>query len=360
MKERLLLFSLIICCCLCSCTQRNDTDGITIDATSHDFTQWNEILDFADTIPLQQTGESVLSNVDNMILCPGGFLLTDVKTGKIFKFASDGRLVYSTGELGRANNEYLRPLDICLSNDGQNFVLLDESGLLYYRLNDGKFVKKEKIFNNNQYWNKFMIDKAGNIFGFSPYAEHTILLRATGGEVKNLRDYKSYQLITRKFYKYNNVVHVLPDWGDYTIDYYSKGRLKTKYRLDFGSDIIPSNWVPTTSKDFTEKDYKSENLFRTVFDACESDKYLCALVVGPGQTNYLVIYNKATGKTYAGKASGSYCAQFVGAEGDFVYVLVYPSMIKDNSYLLEFCKRLDSDGNQNPFVLKLRINPSGQ
>lgn len=145
MRHRLLSLPLLLTFIVfCSCSREPSDEAIIIDATSHDFTEWSSVFEVVDTIPLQQTEQSLVSYTEDMILCDDGFLLIDMKSSKVMKFGFDGKFLYSSGELGRANNEYLRPLDICLSSDKKQYVLLDETGLLYYDIADGHFIKKEK------------------------------------------------------------------------------------------------------------------------------------------------------------------------------------------------------------------------
>ena len=295
-----------------------------------------------------------MSYTEDMILCDDGFLLIDMKSSKVMKFGFDGKFLYSSGELGRANNEYLRPLDICLSSDKKQYVLLDETGLLYYNITDGHFIKKEKIFDKDQYWNKLIIDKENNIFGFAPFDKNTMVCISANNETVPLRKYKCYQSISRKFYIYNDIVHVLPDWGDYSIAYYDNGQLKTKYIIDFGKDVIPQDWAPQTSKEYEEKDHHY-NLFRDITEACETNKYLLLMAVGPDNIWYNVLYNKDTGKTYVGSSLKSCGHQIIGAKGDYVYLLVIPHLLKEDSELFDFWKNIDLQGNENPFVVKIRI-----
>lgn len=337
-----------------ACGSQPGDDVTIIDATKHDFAKWNDIMEVVDTIPLQQTDESALSYTDDMILCNDGFLLIDVQNNKIIKFSLDGQFLYATGELGRANNEYIRPLGISLTSDGKQFVLLDETGLMYYDLETGKFIRKDKPFDKGQYWDKFIIDNSGDILYFAANLETTIGCIMPENSKINLRKFRCKQLITKKFYLYDNMVNVLPDWGKYDIEYFDNGQLKPKYHIDFGKDIIPQEWSPQTTQEFQEKDMTS-NLFRSVFDACETNDYLCALVVGPEQCNYNLIYNKKTNKAYLGKAKPSYCHQFIGSDGEYVYMLVYQYLLKEDSPLYSYTKSLESIGNQNPFVVKVQI-----
>ena len=346
--------SLAIMFLLMACQPNEKSDVVTIDATNHDFTDWNSIFEIVDTIPLQQTAQSLVSFPEAMILCDDGFVLADAKSKKIMKFALNGKFLYSTGELGRANDEYIRPLDICLSSDKKQFVLLDETGLMYYDLQNGKFQNKEKIFEKYKYWNKTFIDTNGNIFGFQPFEENTIVCKKTDGKVLSLRPYKCRQFVTRKFYIYNNVVHVLPDWGDYTIDEFEGDILKTKYYIDFGRDAVPTDWKPTTLDEFHEKDGKGK-YFRTITEACESDNFLLAIVIGPEQKGYNILYNKKTKKSYVGNGLKSCCHQIIGVHGEDFYFLVYPHMINEDNQIYDYWKRLVEQGNENPIVVKVQI-----
>ena len=80
-----------------------------------------------------------------------------------------------------------------------------------------------------------------------------------------------------------------------------------------------------------------------------------AIVIGPKQMGYNILYNKNTKKSYVGNGLMSCCHQLIGADDKYFYMLVYPHMLKEGNPMFDYWKRLVAHGNDNPFVVKVKI-----
>lgn len=325
-----------------------------IDASQHEFTDWVGLLQIVDTIPLQQTEESIIGTLDKVIINDKCILIADNKSGKIYKFAPDGTFLFSAGELGHANNEFIRISDMIMSDDQTKFAILDDRGMLWYELSTGKFLCRDSPFDKDDYWDKLASDKSGGFYVFSLTGDATIRHFPAHGKEKELRPYKCRQLLTNKFYEYDGYTCVLPDWGEYTIERIVGDSLEPRYTFNLGEDIIPKTDKPQDLQEFDLLD-NQDNLFRSVLRVFETIDYLYATIVGPKNKYYSIIYNKHTHKVYAGPSDISTFHNLVAAGDNYFYVIVYPDYVNKNSPLSDYVDNLRDNDFSNPILLRVRV-----
>ena len=70
----------------------------------------------------------------------------DHKAKVIYRFSADGKFVCKIGERGRALSEYIEIKDMQVDKQASVLKVLDDRGILNYRLQDGKFIGRTNFF----------------------------------------------------------------------------------------------------------------------------------------------------------------------------------------------------------------------
>lgn len=172
--------------------------------------------------------------------------------------------------------------------------------------------------------------------------------------MKSLRKRKGVPFIADIFYKKGNECRVLADYGDFYIDTYSDGKLKTTFILDLGDNALPEDMKPKT---YAELDVVDDNpkYFKCITSAYETDDWLFLQLVGPEQKYYHVCVNKNNGKYVAGAFPSGIGLAICGANDKYFYAMHYPEFVNDDVFTTKIIEKMQVK-SQNPILIKFYID----
>ena len=356
--KKYLLIPLLSIACLFSCTSGGQTDAVSIRIENPDFSNWSSLIAVDSIVPLEQTDSSLLSVASTFKVGKSKMLFSDYKANNVYVFDRSGRFLFVAGGIGRSVSEHITVRDIGFSHDQTRIEILDERGIAVYDSDDGGFIERKTIKDRmkNDYYSFLTMDNGYLLF--TPHDDEYSVMRANGrNETEGIREKKSYGLAYKHFWGNADNALVLPDYGCYDIDGYADGRLRAKYRLDFGGQSLPKSKIPLTSEEFDKVDAVNE-YFKFISSAIETEDYLYVAAVGPAQTYYDIFYNKETGKTYSGKRDHTLGLVVVDADREFFYGLVYLDYMDETSQFYSHFKEYGVTDMKNPLLIKFHINDS--
>ena len=347
-----LLLMIIALVSLVGC-KKERIDAVTVDARNMAAIKLRSIFEVVDTNPLGMWSDLPIGNFDRVLLCKDRIIVGDNSSSKILCFDYNGKLLYSTGDVGHADNEYIKIRDIA-ANDSC-ILVLDATGVLYYDISDGHFVKRVRPFEKVNSWDSFTPDRKGGYYYFSASEPTTIGHMTERNEDIPVSRFVCCQMVTTKFYEFKDTICVLPDWGDYTIYYIKDDKLVPRYTLELGNNTIPENIRPQEGMEFATIDMQRDDLYRSVIYAFENSHFLITRIVGPENKYYDIFYNKTTHAVLSGECDSETFYDVVGTMGEEFFVVVYPDNIKETSPLYKLMERRRALGSDNPFLFKVRI-----
>lgn len=183
-------------------------------------------------VQLQENDSCLMSFAQKCLFTNDQIVFWEYKAKKIYTFSYDGKFRRQIGRMGHSASEYTNIDDVCMSGNDSVMMLLDNRGVVCYDVNSGKFVGRKKLF-SQKFGEYQRIAPVGNSeFLCSTYSEtpSSIVLDCPKGQV-GLREGKRFHLGTDCFYKYKDNYRVISDYGDFYIDSYEDGKLKTLYKI---------------------------------------------------------------------------------------------------------------------------------
>ncbi len=168
MRHGLLLIILLI---LSSCGGRSEEKGFPVKVDLDDAKEGkiSEFFALKGRIDLETTQESVIGNIEKVILLPEEdrvVVLDGKRPRKVLLFDYKGKFLRQVGSPGEGPGEYYEPNDICYA--GKEIVVYSKSMKLLYFTPDGDYI--DELNMRGKGWN-FSIDYLdelnGEIYGYS-------------------------------------------------------------------------------------------------------------------------------------------------------------------------------------------------
>lgn len=357
MKKKGILALFLCVFILAGCAGRKDkTECKTIRVEKADYTDWPSLLTVEKAVPLEATSSSLVTMASKCMVRDGKIYFADFKLKSIFVFDMKGKFLFSCANVGNAKSEHADLWDFSLSEDGKAIEVLDEKGVASYDVNSGKFISRDKRVNKSasEYMGFLPLPDNGYLL-YATARDHTISRMADDGNVEGLRKRKGYQMTYGHFFKSHDGILVSPDYGCFTIDAYSDGKLVPRYALDFGSQALPANLIGDDYASFDRTD-ALEQYFKVAIGVMENSKWLYASVIGPKHKRFVVLYNKKSEGVYAGPVDERFAVSFVDMDDSGIYGLVYPDMLPKDSPLLSAVEGSAGKSFSNPVLVKMKIH----
>lgn len=354
MKKSILL--LLSCILLLGCADRSDSEKCkTVNVEKTDYSDWASLLKVEKVIPLEQSSSSLVTMASKCLVRDGKVLFADFKLKSIFVFDTSGKFLFSCGKVGYSKSEHTDLWDFAVNEDENTLEILDEKGVASYDLKSGKFIKRDRRVNkSSSEYTKFMPMPNGSRLLFAADSEYSISCMLPDGNISGLRKRNGFQMTYGRFFKSDEATLVLPDYGCFTVDAYSDGKLVPKYILDFGTEALPQNMIADSYEAFSKTD-NLEKYFKATTNVMENKKWLFASVVGPKHTYYTVLYNKDSGHVYAGPNDSKFAVAFVDMDDSGIYGLAYPGMLPEGSPLVPVVEACVGKNFENPVLLKMNV-----
>ncbi|UZR97732.1 6-bladed beta-propeller [Chondrinema litorale] len=302
-----------------SCTKKpnesidNKLKTYSINNTSESVIPWNSLIQEIKFIPLETTPNSLVSEVDHLIIDNGNIYIQNFHN-QVLQFSEDGKFKGQIGRKGRGPEEYLNVMDFQIRN---NYVLiLDSKSIRKYdtygnyisKLTWGKaediqlYANRFCYFNDNKYylWNS-------SLDGTPAEQDCYLLHQVTDGKItKSLLPTQFSGMANHRFYSMpNGNYHIRPTQYDNTVYELSADTLIKAYQIDFGENNVQ---IAKLKKGYSSEisdynfDYINENKkwSRVHYYFAENKQFLFFNFTSFQKENDLswALVNKETHKTY--------------------------------------------------------------
>ncbi len=315
----------------------NNEDFITLKVVDKfelsNYFNFDDIIDSIWYLPLETNKQSLIENIEKVIIHNECVYVLDIFSNRLLKFNSTGGFITQIGKEGRGPEEYISPIDFEIIND--EILVLDDrpNNIKYYSL-DGKFLKKENIvFRMNHFipsnTSRFFCNVVARGNFHIPQISNFKLVICTpdwkiiGSADKYNAELESKQSFSRKVLtkSTNNLVYN-PSF-DYFIYNIEGDIIKKKYYIDVGQRQLPEGTNNLTNEEFIEKclskDCNVMFMFHSVF---ETDKHLVATLH----------YNSFDIPLYYSKNSGKLiCNKHYKLSPKFPFGFIVPKDINNNT-----------------------------
>lgn len=343
---------LVLLSVLSSCHNDSDSVQLSFDCTKPNVDDWGKHINIEECIPLEAPDSLGLGDAYKCMFGNGRMVYWDYSRKELYSYSVDGKFVRRIGTKGHANSEYVEIKDFFLDKDGERLYVLDELGILSYDMETGEFVSREKpeLPDFHEYW-KFAVLSTGHYLLFNPQPHGLgTVIDYHDGEWKDLRKAGFFQLVCERFYYTNNQLRVISDYGDFFIDAYRDGGLSKLATFKF-SNPLPDEKKP---RDFRSFGRIADELdwYKCISDACETKRWIFALIEGPEQKLHWVFGDKETGKALSGLINLDDGLQVVGGDEECFYGILYPEMVSEKSFMWNIISKTD---NQNPYLVRFTI-----
>lgn len=128
-----------------------------------DYANWKQLLHIVEITPLQADTNCLMSYAEKCFFTKDKIFFHDYKAKQVYVFSSDGKFLHTIGKKGHAMSEYTSINDTWLQEDKSEFIIMDGRGQLYYDMNDGDFIKREKNNSNDNVYCRFSVQSDGSI-----------------------------------------------------------------------------------------------------------------------------------------------------------------------------------------------------
>jgi hypothetical protein len=316
MNRRKLLVLIICVCSLFSCKKLlrlkekqivKEEHIISIFPTEDDLLgiDFSLYLDSVKYVKLELTDESIIGQIDKVVIYDERIYIFDTQTSGLFVFDMDGHYLHRIARIGQGPEEYTRLHFFDIDRENRHIVLTDlmTSWIMRYDLN-GNFLSRQKIpvwcfgasvlpnkgvvlyadFRDNsdkleQEYNLLYLDSVMNIKqAFFPY---------------NSKDFdqrmKPPVALGGLFYAFKDNLYFTFGGGN-TVYQMTGDSLISKYQFDFGDDILQIENIPNPDK-FTDR--LKSNKYKGFLTPVMGNDQLLFFRMYP--TGYSVYYSKESG-----------------------------------------------------------------
>lgn len=348
---------IVASCILVACNSNKDKkksfQRFKIDKIN--YCTWANLINVDQLFMLQS--EQPLSMATKCLVGNREIVFWDYKLKSVFLFDTEGNYISNVGRRGNSQSEYTDISDIAYNKDSTIIKILDRKGILNYSARDGHFISFESLESQNYNFGKFIPVDDGHYLFFDLSNDYSIIdyrQEEKSLVVKGLRKNDRFQFCSEHFYRYRGDIRVFSDYGNFYIDSYENGRLSKMFEFDLGSLALPPSKKPYNYENFKKID-ENPNYFKCIERIQESDTWLYLNIMGPNQTFYDVLLNKQTSGVFAGKSDMDTALTIIGTENEDFWALLYPDLIKENSYLYHKICDFIQNGQRNPILVKVKI-----
>lgn len=290
---------------LCSCTSNDKGSGqfkdvIVITDTVDDLTP------FISEVQVSLIDNSiVLSSICKALVGENGELYVLNAGGNLLSLTQDGKagLIYSNR--GRASNEYISPIDICLS--AHYFSILDVNKILSFKIGDPSDYKSISFPEGSSPYDAFAPSGDEGFFLFSAFSNSRRNDHKGVGNLLYLIDDKSnviQEYIPRNdctFSMFNisqsrdNTYYLRPQDSESIFYELGEGTVNASYKIDFEDMSMPSRYFYDKAGEDIGM-YMLSEFNKLPMEFHDTKGYAYCRYCGPGAQEFSLVFNKQSKK----------------------------------------------------------------
>lgn len=129
--QLVILLSFIVFINSCKKPTEDPLTTIHIDLDKDDNSNWENLFTDVEIIPLEFTLESMLVNIEKILLQDGNYLIFDKDQSIVYKFNDAGKFLSKLDKLGNGPGEYQSIYDVIINPYNDNIELMSAIGSIY-------------------------------------------------------------------------------------------------------------------------------------------------------------------------------------------------------------------------------------
>lgn len=342
-------------------------------------------------IEIPETPETMFSNISKMIIDKYGNMYTithssisvqkgghiEITYDKLMALKSDGTLLRRISEKGRGHKEYLHIYDYCISEDGEELMILDNTKIMCYGIKDS--TKFREIKNVPSFICAMAPAKDGGAFLFSGFSMGEIdpnkkefLLKQVNKDGEIVGEYipkkgfipLSFSSITQVR---ENRYYLKAINGQYSVSEFVSDTIKAIYKIDFQEQSVPSNYFDDVAN---YRKYESAEYYKLPSDFKETKENLFfkAAISEANEANFVYSTSKNKGVNWISKQDDPHI-QILASDDEYFYTTIFNHDIEryksDNPDVHGALFRLIAEtiiergaidsSNSNPLIVKIKF-----
>ena len=341
----------------------------------------NDFQSYVDTvriIPLETKEESFIINVSKLLLTSKRNYVI-LNSANILMFDKDGMFKFRIGKPGTGPGEYLRIVDICISEDEEKLLVLDcYNQVLIYSLLDGHFIKniKPKWKGKESTFDGICPSQNAGFFLFSsnpPIVDNFESDFFCVGEFDSSGNLLSESFPRKDFCfspdrfsrSYDSSIFMRPLEGDNILYRVLGGSISSVMKIDFGELSIPCRYIFSFPGNawLNISEYIKSPFFKLPMGFLETNNYFYFWCGGPqGKTNEFLL-NKGTYDGISWKSSDNFPFNFIASDSTAFYA-IYNNVENNDSinnsemsplkeYIRKYYKLKNFSYESNPSIIKI-------
>lgn len=239
----------------CARPVAEQTDVVVFEKSSK-VTALADVVDHIELVPLE-TGRNFLLGLNPILdLADDGYVLTDIRTGRILYFGADGAFRAHIGAKGRGPGEYPMLLNSQVDADGNIVAYSYPDKVLYFKT-DGELLREEHRDEDLGMQSCLVPEGLLIYYGYGAGSPDRAALARPDGRKKNLLPPNdrviNMQPDRSVFSTYKDTVYFTDTYNP-TVYSYKDGEVKAEMTFDFGKSAIDAHFYelddPYASMDY--------------------------------------------------------------------------------------------------------------
>lgn len=316
---------------LCSCyntdnDSRQFKDRIVVTDRVDDLTQ------YISNVEVSLIDSSiVLSTISKALIGKNGVLYVLNAGGSFVSLTKDGKIGVNYSNRGRAANEYMSPIDICLSD--HYFSILDVNKILSFKIGDPNEYRSISFPEGASPYDAFAPSGDEGFFLFSAFSNSPRNDHKGVGNLLYLIDDKSnivQEYIPRNdctFSLFNisqsrgNTYYLRPQDSEFIFYELGDGAVEASYKIDFGDKSIPPRYFYDKAGEDIGM-YMLSEFNKLPMEFHDTKDYAYCRYCGPGAQEFSLVFNKQTKKciTWMNKNTDT-DFRILCSDDDFFYLI---------------------------------------
>ena len=291
-----IIYYLGILIILFSCQYPTNEKSIVVDINNTSPISPEILFSSARIIPLETTEESLIAEIDKILIHEEKIYILDSRQNIVFVFNIDGHFLFKIDKKGRGPEEYNFLYDIAINPYNQSLELLDPMGnFLAYDLN-GRFIQKQRLPSELPAYHKFALLNRDSIVFCSEFDENilNIYSRKTNKVIPcNLKHDRKYSIGNTSLYTYKDSTYFSRFLFD-QVYYLKNEKLQIAYEWYFsGYDYDPLKTIPDYNRNNIQefKDV-ADNLPYTYSQHVQNKYYLYTRIQLAGYKHSINVFHK--------------------------------------------------------------------
>jgi hypothetical protein len=287
-------------------------------------------------VVLETTSESLISQINRLIVFENKYYIFDQKGKSVFIFNESGKFLTKIQRIGNGPGEYIQATDFTIDAENRQIILLcDIPNCLMYFDMDGKFLIRERKENYDSY-----VSAAHNALFFSSFLIHDkyYLNIRNGNKHTEFLPIEKY-ILNKDFYSpHPNIIRSSSVYFfkvyDNTVYKIEPDGVTPQYKIDFGNKSVDKSFIEKNDMEKIIMTSIENNWICRINDFRECDNFI---TFGLWPFTRIVIYDKQKKTStlfskFHDPEIGLYLSEMIGHDGDGsdMIFIVNPALFKNN------------------------------